>query len=204
MVAFPHAGIGVHQSPRADETPGIEHGVASGLYIVAENCAQFGEAGVHFLIVRPNFDGGAFAGDGVLFAVDRQVAEFCPRAEVGTLTEDAVPDVGEVRGVCAGEEDAVFRFAGVSENGVCEQDHVFPNIGPMPDDHSLANVRRTDDVRARFDDGGFGDVDRRITQVRAGVNVAEDGLAIAHQAGDVFFEGFERVPDIFASVKKAE
>lgn len=203
MKAFSHAGVGVDERAGADERARVQDRVAAGLHIVAKNGPELGEAGIHFLVACPDFDGRAFAGGGVFGAVDGEIGEFCACAEVGTLSEDAVADVGEVRGMGAVEEEAVFGFAGVPEDGIGQEDDIFPNVRPVPDNRAFADVRRADNVRARFDDGSFGDVDGCVAQICARMDVAEDGLGIADEAGDVFFEGFERFPDIFY-VEQAE
>lgn len=92
----------------------------------------------------------------------------------------------------------------MAEDAIFQQNDVFPNIRAVSDHCPFSDICRADDVRARFDDGSFGDVNGRIAQVRAGVNVAEDCLGVPDETGNVFFEGFERFPDVFRAIEQAE
>src|SRR5580704_12530583 len=112
-------GDGRHdERPSPEERSRIEDRVAAHLRLVAENGPEFYQAGVDPAGRQVNADFGT---------VEPEIGADGARSEVGPVPEDGIPHVVEVRHLRPVHEEAVFEFAGVSEDAPLAHDHVSPD-----------------------------------------------------------------------------
>lgn len=98
-----------------------------------------------------------------------QVAELRPRSEVHVLAEDGIADIVEVRGFGARQQNRVFHFGGVSNDGIGTDPRKFSHIRPASHGGPGANVARSDQRGAGFDHRCFVDDDPVPSGEKSGV-----------------------------------
>ena len=133
--------------------------MAAEVRIVADHRAELGQAGADFSALRPPVQHRNAA------MVVPPVGQDHPGAEVRFVADQGVPHIIPVGDFGAVGHDAVFQFAGVSDNHVLPDDRVRPQIAARPHKSPRADVNRSQqygsmhDLRPRADEDRSFDVD---------------------------------------------
>ncbi len=139
---------GIDYAVASDEGPRAENAVAADLGVVADESAEFSEAGG---------DGALGCVDGHWCLVEAHIRENDARAEVGLVAENRVADIVEVRNLGLVEDEAVFKFRGISCHDSVAEDHIFADVTPISNLTVLADPSWTFDHGPLFDDRAFAD-----------------------------------------------
>ena len=174
----------INHAIAADDRAGIDHCVAADLRSIANDCAEFSEAGRNVAIGCYDRDFGV---------IELYVGENHARAQMCVVTNDRITDVIEMRHLHFIEQDGVLEFAGVSHDHAVADDHVFAHVAAAPNVAVFADPCRAFQHRALFDD-----------RSSANKNMVADEW-LAHQLAEdrrlqtklqVTGDLFERVPDV--------
>jgi len=144
----PPLAAGIDHAVPPDEGPWAENAVATDLGMVADEGAKFPEAGG---------DGALGCVDGYGRLVEAHIRENDASAEVGLVAENRVADVVKVGDLSLVEDEAVFKLRGISGHDSIAEDHVFPDVAPIPNFAVLADPCWTFDHGPLFDDRAFAD-----------------------------------------------
>jgi len=144
----PPLAAGVDDAIPPDERPGAENAVATDLGMVADEGAEFAEA---------SGDRALGCEDGHGRLVEAHIRKNDASAEVGLVAENRVADIVKVRDLSLVENEAVFKFRGIPGYDSIAEDHVFPDVAPIPNFAVLADPCWTFDHGPLFDDRSFAD-----------------------------------------------
>lgn len=135
----------------ADERPWVEHRVAADLDVVADESAEF-------------FQAGGRNG----FPIEAQVRAFDASPEVGVASDDRVAEVDEVGGSGAVEQDRVLDFGAMADDAVTAEDGVRADVGAMANRCASADDARALDEYAGLNQNVSVDGDElRMLEVHA-------------------------------------
>ena len=123
----------INHAIAADDRAGIDHCVAADLRSIADDRAEFSQAGRNVAIGCYDRDFGV---------IELHVRENHARAEMRVMTKDRIADVIEMRHLRFIEQDAVFEFARVAHDYAVADDHVFAHVTAAADVAVLADPRR--------------------------------------------------------------
>ena len=150
-----------------DERPRAEHAVATDLGMVADEGAKFAKAGGY----RP-----CLGVDGDRRLVEAHIRENDASAEVGLVAENRVAHIVEVRDLCFVEDEAVFKFRGISSHDSISENHIFPDVTPISNLAVLPDPSRTFDHGPLFDHRAFADKHRAAHERLADEAAMETGF----------------------------
>src|SRR5271154_7183378 len=178
--------VRVNHRAAPEDAAGVQHGVAAGFRAVAQQRAEFAQAGVkrHTVHVHKNIAGQKF-----------EVGNFYARAEVRLVAENGVADVIEVRRLRAVEEERVFQFARIADDTVVADDDIFAKVGVVADLTVTSDDGRTFDHHAVFDDRAFANENFFADERSTFALVTKFRFQIR---GNVALNLFEHVPREFA------
>jgi hypothetical protein len=181
--------VRVNHRAASEDAAGVQHGVAAHFRAVAEQRAEFAQAGVKRLAVHLHLD---VAGEHL------EVGNFHARAEVRLVAENRVTDVIVVRRNGMIEQQRVFDFGRVAHDAIVANDDIFAEIGVVADLAVFADDGRAFDHCAVLDDGAFADENFFTDECPARAGVVPGRFQIG---GEVALDFFERVPGEFAAVE---
>ena len=136
---------------------------------------------------------GVGAADDDFAVVEADVGKNDPGAEMRFVAEDGITHVVEVRNLRGVEDDAVFEFAGVAEDGIVAHDDIFADVATGADLAAIADPSRAFDHGALFDRGAVADVDGIADKGAADLFAMDGRLEAELEIGGDEREGF---PDI--------
>ena len=100
---------------------------------------------------------------------------------MGLVPKNGIANVIKVGNPAAVEEQAVLQFTGVPDHTVVADDHVFTDIGTVPDFAILTDPRRTFDRYPVFQRRAFPDVDVFSDPRRPFAGILQLGLQVFRQ-----------------------
>jgi hypothetical protein len=180
---------GVNKGIAADDAAGVEDAVATDFGEIAEQSAEFAEAGVEGFAVDLDFD---VAGERF------EIREHHAGADVRFVAEDGVADVIEVRRGGVVEQQRVFQLGGISDDAVVADDDVVADVGVVADLAIATDDGGAFDHGAVFDDGAFADEDILADERDAVAAIFQAGFEVG---GEVILDLFERFPGVMAAVE---
>jgi len=173
-----------------DEGTGAENAVAADLGMVADEGAKFAKAGG---------DGTFGCVDGHGRLVEAHIRENDARAEVSLVAEDRVADIIEMRNLGLVEDEAVFKFRGISSHDTIAEDDIFADVTPIPNLTVLADPSRTFDHGSLFDHCPFADKNRTAHERLADEAAMETGF---HAELEISRDLRQNIPDMLGVLEK--
>ena len=186
----PPLAAGVDHAVPPDEGPRAENAVTTDLGMVSDEGAEFPEA---------SGDGALGCVDGHGRLVEAHIRENDARAEVGLVAEDRVADIVEVRNLCLVEDEAIFKFRGIPGHDSIAEDHIFPDVTPIPNFAVLADPSWTFDHGSLFDDCAFADKNSAAHE-----RLADESAVYARFETELQIVGnfWQHIPDMLCVFKK--
>src|SRR5579859_2889239 len=181
--------VRVNYRATANDTAGIQHGVAADFHAVAEQSAEFAQAGVKWLAIQLELD---VAGEHF------EIGDFHAGAQMRLVAEDGVADVIVVRRLGVVEQKRIFQFGRIAHHAVVADDDIFAEVGVVANFAVFADDGRAFDHHAVLQDRAFAD-EHLFADVRpAFALVAQFRFQIG---GEIPLNFFQRLPGKFAAVK---
>ena len=133
-----------------DDRPWVQYAVAADLYLIAQHCAKFFQAGRVFL--------------GAVFDYDQSFVRFYiggdgTSAHMGLIAEDGIAYVIVIGYLHLVKEDNVFQFGGVAYYGAFAYDGVSTDKCTVADLRAFVNDGRAVEVGGGGDFGSFSNPD---------------------------------------------
>jgi hypothetical protein len=135
----------------ADQGTGINHGIASNLDSITDNCAE---------LAKTCRDSGVFVMYRDFFSIQTEIGKDYSSAQMSLVPEDRIAHVTEMGNLHVIEDQAILELAGIAQNNFVADDDVFPKITARPKVAFFADPGWTFNRYARFDHGTFSDEDR--------------------------------------------
>ena len=180
--------VRINHRAAAEDAAGVQHGVAAGFRAVAQQRAEFAQAGVEGFSVNLDKD---------ISGHQFEIGNFHARAEVRLVAEDGVADIIEVRHLRAVEEERVLQLGRIADDAAVADDDVLAEIGIVANLAIPADDGRAFDHRAGFNQRAFAD-ENFFADARARKSF---GRGLFRHLRDVGFNFRQRFPCEFAAVE---
>lgn len=189
MVAL-DGGEWTNGAARAEQGAWIADAVAAELAAITQDGAEFVAARGDNLTVDLELDHAA---------VETIVSQLGARAEVDALAQNAVPNVGKMRGLALRQQQRVFSLRGVSDQAARARQGVAADIGSMAHHAATSNDTRPFNIGAWLDDGLFFNQNVLANQERARAHASAHLLPARRVGQDVLLQPIQRLPHVVQS-----
>ena len=178
---------------RAEQGAGIADAIAAELAIVAKDGAE---------LVATSGDGGAVDAQTNETTAEAIIGELCTRTQVDAAAEDAIPNIGEVRGFALWQEDGIFGLRGVSDQAIRARQCIRAHIGPVAHNAAASNQARSLNIGSLLNDRAFLDQDMFTHQKRARMDRSANALLLRSVSQQIGFQMGECLPYVFQACEK--
>src|ERR1051325_4132344 len=143
-------GIRIDHRTTTDDSARIQNRIASYIDVIAEQCAEFSQAGIEWLAIQFDSD----------IALDEfDIGDLYSGAQMRFVAKDRVSYVVKMR--CNGmvEQQCILNLGRIAYDTIVSQNHIFTNVGVMADFAVSANDGRAFNHRAILDHCALADED---------------------------------------------